>query len=287
MDQRLGRPASADFGRRCYRSLAVGNVLLGSRGLLAPSWWMAGQSTDSATTQPRMATRARWAVSRPTSGRPALRQTPTRSTRFQGTWATNASTTTQVGAPATMSVRASRVVSRSTSAGSGDLLFERLDERAAVMVAQPAPKLGGGELTVRLDHGPLAVHPLGLDPVQPRALARQTPDQEPAAAAGGLDPPVVGPDPGADRAADVPGGVVPDQGQDPDAVGRHPLGPPGEEGAGEGADRPPRHEAQQHPLALGQPEAVAGERLRLGVVAVGRVHAQAERLPPPPGGHGR
>src|SRR4051794_29935443 len=61
-----------------------------------------------------MAKRARWAVSRPTSGRPALRQTPTRSTRFQGRWATNASTTTQVGAPATTSVRASRVGSSST-----------------------------------------------------------------------------------------------------------------------------------------------------------------------------
>src|SRR4051794_20932110 len=84
-----------------------------------------------------------------------------------------------------------------TSAGSGDLLFERLDERAAVMVAQPALKLGGGELTVRLDHGPLAVHPLGLDRVQPRALARQAADQEATAAARGPYPPVGGPHPGA------------------------------------------------------------------------------------------
>src|SRR3954451_2887192 len=81
------------------------------------------------------------------------------------------------------------------SAGSGGLLCERLDERAAVMVAQPALKLGGGELAVRLDHGPLAVHPLGLDRVQPRALARQAAGQQAAAAAGGLDPAVVGPDP--------------------------------------------------------------------------------------------
>src|SRR4051812_49773917 len=32
---------------------------------------------------------------------------------------------------------------------------------------QPALKLGGGELAVRLDHGSLAVHPLGLDRAQP------------------------------------------------------------------------------------------------------------------------
>src|SRR5437764_2096452 len=108
-----------------------------------------------------------------------------------------------------------------SSAGSGDLLFERLDERAAVMIAQPLPKLGGGELTIRLDHGPFAVHPLGLDRVRPRALARRAADQQ-AAAAGALDPAVVGPDPGADLAADVPGGVVPDQG--PDALGRELAG---------------------------------------------------------------
>src|SRR3954465_6573690 len=190
------------------------------------------------------------------------------------------------GAARRRRVAHARTVDRPPSrptAGSGDLLFERLDERAAAMVAQPALKLAGGELTVRLDHGPLAVHPLGLDRVQPRALARQPPDQGATPAAGGLAPPVVGPDPGADRAADVPGAVVPDQDQDPDVVGRHPLGHPGEEGAGDGADRPPRPEAQPPPLALGQPEAVAGERLRLGVVAVGRVHAQAERLARRPG----
>src|SRR4051794_22915369 len=172
------------------------------------------------------------------------------------------------------------------SAGSGELLFERLDERAAVMVAQPALKLGGGELTVRLDHGPLAVHPLGLDRVQPRALAWQAADQE-AAAAGALDPAVVGPDPGPHLPADVPGGVVPDQRQHPDAVGRELAGHTGEEGAGDGTDRPSLDEPQQHPLRPRQPEAVTGERFRLGVVAAGRVQAQAERLARRPGVQGR
>src|SRR4051794_29886008 len=41
----------------------------------------------------------------------------------------------------------------------------------------------------------------------------------------------VGHDPGADLAADVPGGVVPDQGQDPGTFGRELAGHPGEEGA--------------------------------------------------------
>src|SRR3954454_6933344 len=98
------------------------------------------------------------------------------------------------------------------SAGSGGLLCEGLDERAAVMIAQPLPKLLAGELAVGLDHGPLAVRPAGLDRVQPRALARQAADQQPAAAVA-LDPAVVGRDPGPHLAADVPGGVVPDQDQ--------------------------------------------------------------------------
>src|SRR3954453_11314393 len=99
------------------------------------------------------------------------------------------------------------------SAGSGELLCERRQELAAIVVAQPLRQLCAGELALRLDHGALAVRPARLDRVQPRALARQAADQETAPGAGGLDPAVVLPDPRADLAADVPGGVVPDQHQ--------------------------------------------------------------------------
>src|SRR3954466_13111126 len=100
------------------------------------------------------------------------------------------------------------------------------------MIARPLPKLLAGELAVGLDHGPLAVRPAGLDRVQPRALARQAADQQAAAAPGRPDPWVVGHEPGADLGADVPGSIVPDQGQAPDALGGEPVGGPGEEGAG-------------------------------------------------------
>src|SRR4051794_41533643 len=137
---------------------------------------------------------------------------------------------------------------RVPSAGSGELLCERLDdERAAVMIAQPLPKLLAGELAVWLDHGPLAVRPAGLDRVQPRALARQAADQEAAPGAGGLDPAVVGRDPGPHLAADVPGGVVPDQGQDADALGGEAVGHPGEEGAGDAAHPPPPPQPRDAP----------------------------------------
>src|SRR4051794_41243193 len=106
------------------------------------------------------------------------------------------------------------------------------------MIAQPLPKLLAGELAVGLDHGPLAVRPAGLDRVQPRALARQAADEEAAAAPDGLDPAVVGRDPGPHLAADVPGGVVPHQGQDADALGGGAGGGPSGGGAG-GAPPPP------------------------------------------------
>src|SRR4051794_23456207 len=94
------------------------------------------------------------------------------------------------------------------------------------MIAQPLPKLLAGELARRLGHGPLAVRPAGLDRVQPRTLARQPADEETAPGAGGLDPPVVTLDPRADLAADVPGGVVPHQREDPYALGGELLGHP-------------------------------------------------------------
>src|ERR1044072_7600484 len=127
------------------------------------------------------------------------------------------------------------------------------------MLAEALLELGPAELARRLDHRSLAVDPLGLDRVEPRALARQPADQEAAATAGPLDRAIVCPDPGAHLAADVPGGVVPDQHQDPDTLRRELAGRPGEEGAGDAAHRPAGDEPQHHALALGQPQAVAGE----------------------------
>src|SRR4051812_253088 len=175
------------------------------------------------------------------------------------------------------------VLETAPNARSTDPLCEWLRELASIMVAEPPLELAAGELACRLDHRAFAVQPLGLDRVEPRALARQPADQEAAAAAGLLDRAIARPDPVPHLAADVPGGVVPDQDQHPDAVGREVLGDPGEEGAGHRADRPPVDEAQQHPLVRGQPQAVAGEGLGVGVGAVGGVQAEAQALTRRPG----
>ena len=149
-----------------------------------------------------------------------------------------------------------------------------------VVLAEPLLELGGGELTGRLDHRSLAVDPFGLDRVEPRASARQPADQKAATVAGPLDLAIVPPDPVLHLAADVPGGVVPDQRQDPDVLGRELLSDPGEEGAGQRADRSPVDEAQQRPLACRQPQAVAGQGLRVRIGALGGVQGEAQPLAP-------
>src|SRR5215212_11058954 len=85
---------------------------------------------------------------------------------------------------------------RGPSACSGELLCERRQERAAVMVAEPPLEFVAGELALGLDDGALAVRPFGLDRVQPGAPARQAADEDAATGAGGLDAAVVVPDPG-------------------------------------------------------------------------------------------
>ena len=94
--------------------------------------------------------------------------------------------------------------------------------------------------------------------------------------AGSLDLTIVRPDPATRRAADVPGGIVPEEHQNPDAISRELLGGKSEKGAGDGTDRPPLDETEQHPCAGRQPEAVAGQCLRLGVVTLGGTQGEAE-----------
>src|SRR5690606_4004543 len=108
---------------------------------------------------------------------------------------------------------------------------------------------------IRLADGTLAVQPLRLDRVEPRAACGQRARQDPHAAFS-LGRSVVRLDPGTHLLADVPGGIV--------------------------RDRAPRDEAQQHlvPIALLEEHAVAGERLRLmvGFVAVSADETQRATL---------
>src|SRR5512147_1073730 len=83
-------------------------------------------------------------------------------------------------------------------------------------------------LPIRLADGPLAVEPCRLDRVQPRTPRRKLAgDDAHATVAFRLG--IVLLDPAPNLLADVPGGVVPDEGPDPLAAGSQMLAHPGQE----------------------------------------------------------
>jgi hypothetical protein len=155
---------------------------------------------------------------------------------------------------------------------------------AAEGVADTVDQLGSGEQPSRLDHAALAVEPHRLDGVEPGAFGRQGAGDDADAGAILLDLLVVGTEPGPDLGADVPGGVVPDQQQGRLAVCLESAAAPGQELGGDRADRAAVDEAQPDPLLpaaarRGRPDqqAVAGQRLRIGVVLGDCLLDQAQR----------
>ena len=116
----------------------------------------------------------------------------------------------------------------------------------------PVSQLVGRQQAGRLNNGALAVHPLGLDRIEPRALARQITHQDAHALARAFGQLVVRTNPGAHHLADMPGGVVPNQGQDLDPLARQRLATPLQKVDRDRTHRPTIHEAQQHALLSGR-----------------------------------
>src|SRR5690606_16103881 len=134
---------------------------------------------------------------------------------------------------------------------------------------------------IRLADGTLAVQPLRLDRVEPRAACGQRARQDPHTAFP-LGRSVVRLDPGTHLLADVPGGIVPDQTPHARALSGQSLADPFEKRRRHVRDRAPRDEAQQHLVlaSLFEKHPVAGERLRLmvGFVAVSADETQRATL---------
>lgn len=80
----------------------------------------------------------------------------------------------------------------------------------AIVVADTLLQFVGREHTGWLGDRPLAVHPLRLDRVQPRALARQAAGDDAYTLAGAFHLTVMGTYPAAHVLALVPRGVIPD-----------------------------------------------------------------------------
>src|ERR1043165_6165591 len=118
------------------------------------------------------------------------------------------------------------------------------------------PDLSCGQRPIGFTDSFLAVLPLRLDRVEPRALDRQPTDQDadPTLLLGAA---VVFLEPAAYPLADVPGGVIPDQQQRRLAFGGQLLTDPAQEVLGDLADRATVHETQQHPAGIVAQQPVA------------------------------
>src|SRR5215213_10438156 len=180
-------------------------------------------------------------------------------------------------------LRLERVLRRSrASARSGDLFGERqvLMMWATEGRAHPLDQLVSTQQSLRFHDAPLAVRPLGLYGIQPRALLRQVAAYDPYASfATFLHLPVVLAYPPPNLLACVPAGVVPHQHQNLLAHRFESLRAPRKEALRYGAHGTAVHEAQPRLLKLRHEQSVAGDGLRIGIVFDDRLLDQARGLP--------
>src|SRR5215210_1374487 len=149
---------------------------------------------------------------------------------------------------------------------------------AAEDPTDPIRKLVSREHHIGLDRLALAVDPLGLDRVEPRALLGQKAGYYAHSVATVFDLPVVGGEPFLDELALVPACVVPDQEQSLLAHSFELLAAPPKELRGYGTYRTAVHEPQPTPAQFGQVEPVTRESPRIGVVLFRLLLEKAHRL---------
>src|SRR5215203_5412029 len=132
--------------------------------------------------------------------------------------------------------------------------------------ANPLGKLVSTEQHLRLNYLPLAMNPLRLYCIEPRALGGQQARHYPEPMAAGFDTAVVGDDPASDLMAFMPGSVVPDKKQSLLTPLLEPVAAPPKKLRGYGAHGSTIHEPQPSLFEPRQIQSVAGESLRLGIV---------------------
>src|SRR5918993_1448445 len=132
--------------------------------------------------------------------------------------------------------------------------------------ADPICQLVSREQPLGLYDLALAMDPLGLHRVEPRALLGQKAAYDPHSTAAVFDCSVVRGNPPSDLFGDVPGSVVPDQYPYPLACRLELLAAPRKEAGGYPAHGPPIHEAHPHLLEPGHEQPVAGDGLRIGII---------------------
>src|SRR5215210_752144 len=150
--------------------------------------------------------------------------------------------------------------------------------RTTENLTDPVGELVSTEQPVGFCNLALAVNPLGLYGVKPRALLGQKTAHDPHPFAALLDSSVVLSEPAPDLLGDVPGSVVPDENHDLLADSFELLQAPLKELGRYATDRPSINEAHPRIVDLWQVESVAGDGFRLGVVFGDRLLDEAKGL---------
>ena len=118
--------------------------------------------------------------------------------------------------------------------------------RAAKMRTDPLRQLFGRKQPIEFNDGSLAMHPLGLDGIEPGAFRWESKGQDAHTFARLFDLLIVFSDPGSHDLADMPGSIVPDEQPGSFALSRQPFAAPVEKLGGDVAHRTPRDKAQPH-----------------------------------------
>src|ERR671913_1263361 len=159
--------------------------------------------------------------------------------------------------------------------GNGHMFVVRTVESRADSLGQ----LVGAQQTVGLYNLALAMNPLGLHRVEPRALlGQQTTDDPHPFLLALFEGSVVRSDPPSDLAAYVPAGVVPDQYPHLLTELFELLAAPLKELGRYGAHRATVHKPKPTPFEFGQIQSVARDGLRVGAVLFKRLLDQTQRL---------
>ena len=125
------------------------------------------------------------------------------------------------------------------------------------------------------------MHPFGLNRIEPGTLGGQQARENADAFATLLDLLVVRMKPGTDQLTAVPGGIVPDQHDNPLARLGELLTAPVQELCGHRAHRPVLHKAQPHLLCRRcgrEVEAITGQGFGIGIIRRDRLFDQPQRL---------
>ena len=123
--------------------------------------------------------------------------------------------------------------------------------RTVIVGTDTLDQLLGGEQAVGFNHSALAMHPFGLNRIQPGALCGQKQRQNAHAFARGFHLLVVFTNPGAHELTAMPGGVVPDQQPCSLSLGLQCGAAPGQKLRRDVTHRTPIDKAQGHLIPLG------------------------------------